>query len=323
MTADLSRRYVFRTREARRAWMNPRFREAQTKYEHGGFVPVRFGRTNERRNVNVRGCDPWVVLDFDGLPHECGARLASLKRFTGEFFTTFSHGVKPGGRIRMVLELDRSLTYDRASGTDEITPARAAASYQVAELLGLDPVALDAAKIIDRLCWRPSQYFNVPCHDPKRPDDCFFATLDGGELLSVDELLERGRNIVGAAKTYAELRPGEYPEPTERDRRLAAEDLSDVCERLEAHRGPGFRYSWDHLHRLGGRIELGQLEPDETLDCLLLAAEQGLLDEADETGSTFDSAAYAVRVNHIREHLSKPYTHAGLLSSRLELGVGR
>lgn len=318
-TCDIDGRYAFHNRAARRKWLNPLNRPGETKFAHGGFVPVIFGDAPERKNVNVRGSSPWVVLDFDGLPDECASEFRNLAPLTGEWFTSYSQGVKPGGRIRMVLELDRELAYDKATGVDEISPVRAAASYFVAELLGLDPEAMAALDVIDRKCWRPSQYFNVPCHDPNRPQDCHFAELNGGNVLSVDALLARGRSLVGPTSTVLTLAPGDAPPVTPRDVELALEDLDIVCQLMEEHRGPGFGNFYTHGKRLAGRVQLGQLSLEETWDCLSSAIEEGLALEAEANGATVDSGLQAKREEYVRSWLQDPYVHAGLLASRLEL----
>jgi hypothetical protein len=317
-TCDLSGRLTFRTRAERRAWLNPTKRQGNTKFAHGGFVPALFGDSLERKNWNARGTDAWVVLDFDGLPTEAASRFGALAPLTGEWLTSYSQGIKPGGRIRMVLELDRALKYDKSSGVDEVSPARAAASYYVAELLGLDAEALAESNVIDRLCWRVSQYYNTPCHDPKRPGDTYFAELNGGHVLSVDALLAKGRSLVKVLAGATPLKPGEYPAPTPRDRELALEDLETVCSWLEAHRGSGFGYSYVHVKRLGGRVALGQLAFDEAEDCLLSAVADGLDAEAEESSTKPDADLLARREAYVRAWLNDPYVHSGLIASKLE-----
>lgn len=266
-TGDLTDHLSFASRAERRDYLRPV--PGDDKYARGGFVPVVFeAGTVQRRSASILGADPWVVLDFDGLPLEVLDRLDRLADLSGEVISSYSHGAagKDGARLRVVLDLLGS------QGVGDIAPARAGATLAVLERLGVRLGDL-APGVVDRSCWRPVQFFAVPVH--RVGETPIFVELDG-KPLDVVAALRAGRGLVTPSRNQSASVVTDY-EPSEEDCMAALADEEFVCDRIASHVGGGFRSAFlRHGGRLANRIFMGQLDAEECLLAISDAIEASL-----------------------------------------------
>lgn len=259
------------------------------------FIPVRVAWNGadewiRRCAANVVGAGAFVMLDSDALEEHEARRLWTVieaRKLDAVAYSSPSHGLKAGWRFRLALRLDRDQT------ADEITPVRKGCAELFARAAGVP-----SDRVFDHRAMDRARVFFGPRCAPERMAAAFVWRCDGGECLSVDELVA----LVPAKLRYAEKRRAagarkraqlglegdEMVEATDAHRTAAAAEVEALASAIEAC-ASGLRELTElRTFQLGRYVAAGILDEDSARARLRLAAERQRLVHGDLSCSSVE-----------------------------------